>query len=111
MGFDTIDPLIFMKVYFSNHHLFTLMQMSMFLFFEKINTKGYKSNFQLNVRFSFYFYEIYTVHHSLSSFSFAILLLSVFSSLCIVFKYLLTSLNFNLHILNPSRDVLICRFT
>jgi len=40
MGFATIDPLIFMKVYFSNQHLFTWTQMPTFLFFEEIKTEG-----------------------------------------------------------------------
>jgi len=39
-GFATIDPLIFMKVYFNNQHLFTGPKDHVFGFLEKLKLKG-----------------------------------------------------------------------
>jgi len=58
IGFATIDPLIFMKVYFSNQHLFIRTQRPLFCFFGNIKTKGQKGSFHLKSIFYLYLYYI-----------------------------------------------------
>ena len=53
VGFATIDPLIFMKVYFSNQHLFTWTKRPCFCFLGKLKLKG----INVIVIYSFFFNE------------------------------------------------------
>jgi len=67
MGFATIDPPYFMKVYFSKQHLFIWTKKPNLFFFEVIKTQGYKCNYHCTINVSYFqYFFFFSFFYSLS---------------------------------------------